>query len=230
MSDMAWRSLRTAGGILVNRRLDLQVHGAGNVPGSGPVIIAARHFHHLYDGAAIVSTISRPVHILVGLDWVKSPIGKKVMDKLCSAAEWPVVLRRDGPGLKGDPEAARQLRRAFKDSLSLLRDGRILLMFPEGYPNIDPGYTPKQDESAFLPFQPGFAQIASSAARAGVSVPIVPAGFSYRRGPKWSVTLNFGSPVDATGQDDIQAITSQIESAVNDLSREHDITINPEAP
>ena len=34
-------------------------------------------------------------------------------------------------------------------------DGYVL-MFPEGYPNIDPHPTPKPDLDALLPFQPGF--------------------------------------------------------------------------
>lgn len=218
MPDMAWRSLRAAGTMLVKQRLNLTVVGEEHLPKTGPVIIAARHVHHLYDGAVLMATMPRPMHILVGLDWVGNPVGKAAMEKLCSAAGWPVVLRRHGTAPVNDAEASRKLRHAYRDSLSLLKEGRILLMFPEGYPNIDPGHTPKPDDSAFLPFQPGFAQLAVASARLGTPVPIVPTGFFYERGPKWHVTLRFGEPVTVSGKTDIESITNHIEATVKTLS------------
>ena len=40
------------------------------------------------------------------------------------------------------------------------------MVFPEGYPNVDPDYTPK-GEGEMLPFRPGFARLAVLAAQAG---------------------------------------------------------------
>ncbi|MDQ3411791.1 MAG: hypothetical protein M3509_06690, partial [Chloroflexota bacterium] len=54
---------------LVSRRLDLTVEGLEQVPRSGPAIIAARHYHHVYDGAVLLATIPRPVRIVVAADW-----------------------------------------------------------------------------------------------------------------------------------------------------------------
>lgn len=215
---MAWRSLRAASRILIDRRLDLEVLGEEHLPKEGPVIIAARHFHHLYDGAVLMSTMPRPMHILVGLDWVENPAGRKMMMKLCSAADWPVVLRRDGTAPAGSAGSSTTLRRAYKNSLTLLRNSRILLMFPEGYPNIDPGFTPKTNETAFLPFQPGFLQLASASARLGRPVPVVPTGFTYERGDKWKVTVRFAPPVEVDGKTDIDAVRLRVETTVRHLS------------
>lgn len=191
-ADPSGTAIRTAAKALVGRRLDLRVEGLEHVPFDGPVIIAARHFHHLYDGCAILASVPRPVHILVALDWLQNRAGRIALEKACHAAGWPVVLRPDGRSGIDVLAAARAFRSAAKESVALLAAGKALLVFPEGYPNIDPGYTPKQDEAAFLPFQPGVVRLASLATTRGFAVPIVPAGFTYHRGKRWRVTLRFG--------------------------------------
>jgi putative membrane protein len=218
MPDVAWRFLRTGSGMLARRKLDLTVEGAEHLPRRGPVIIAARHYHHLYDGVAMFATVRRPLHILVGLDWVRNPTGKAAMTALCRAAEWPVVMRRDGATPVDELQARRELRQALVDSLAVLEKGHALLVFPEGYPNIDPGYTPKPDEHAFLPFQPGFARLATLAAAQGMPVPIVPAGFVYERGERWRVTLRFGAPVTITRRQEEPAARAAVEAEVRRLS------------
>jgi len=221
---MAWRSLRVAGTTVTRRALDLRVEGAAHLPASGPAIVASRHFHHLYDGCVFMATVPRPLHILVGLDWVRNAAGKQAMARLCRAARWPAVLRRDGETPVDDLAAARALRQAFRDSLDVLRQGHVLLVFPEGYPNIDPGYTPKAGEDAFLPFQPGVVRLASLAAAQGMSVPIVPAGFAYERIPggskreRWRVTLRFGEPLAVASRGDEGRALRELEARVRALS------------
>lgn len=219
MPDVAWRFLKTAGGVLLRRNVDLTVEGVEMIPPRGPAIIAARHFHHLYDGCAVLATISRPAHILVGLDWVRNPAGRIVMERACRAAAWPMIYRRDSDSPRDDREATRALRHAMSDSLNLLRDGRILLVFPEGYPNIDPGYTPKTGDDAFLPFQPGVVRLATVAAASGLDVPIVPAGFAYDRGNRWRATLRFGDPVTIENRAHSTAALQDIERRVIALSQ-----------
>ncbi len=214
--------MRAASRVLVKRKLDLRVEGAAHLPPRGPVIIAARHFHHLYDGCAILASVPRPVHILVALDWLTNSAGRFAMEKACRAAGWPVVLRPHGPsGAVDELAAARAFRAAAKDSLALLSAGRVLLVFPEGYPNIDPGYTPKQNDDEFLPFQPGVVRLASLAAGRGLTVPIVPAGFSYRRGKRWEVTLRFGEPIILAGRAQEQVVLRELETRVRSLSLHH---------
>ena len=42
---------------------DLTVEGDDYLPRQGPLIVAARHYHHLYDGVALMATVPRPMHI-----------------------------------------------------------------------------------------------------------------------------------------------------------------------
>ena len=220
MPDMAWRFLRQGSRMLAQRRLDLTVEGTEHLPRSGPVIVASRHYHHLYDGVAMLDAVPRPLHILVGLDWATNPAVKVAMTALCRAARWPVVLRRDGATAVDPVEARAELRRATEEAMALLGEGRVLLVFPEGYPTIDPGYTPKPDESAWLPFQPGFARLATIAAARGLVAPIVPAGVAYQRGERWRVTLRFGEPVTVMGRREEAGAIAAVEAAVRELSRD----------
>jgi putative membrane protein len=183
------------------RAIDVSVEGREHVPSSGPVLVAARHFHHLYDGAALIESIARPVRIFVALDWASSRLVRLAMETACRLARWPVALRGENLGKPESVFERRELmqytRRALDDAAALLRDGEVLVVFPEGYPTIDPAGGRKSDENAFLPFRPGFLSIAARAARLGVRVPIVPAGFTYRRSEngRWHVALRFGAPI-----------------------------------
>lgn len=218
MADAAWRFLRRGAGQVLRRNVDVTVDGIEHVPTRGPVILAARHYHHLYDGCIVVATIPRPVHILVGLDWVQNRAAKLAMDRLCRAARWPVVLRRDGETPVDDREAARALRQAMRDAIQLLHEGRVLLVFPEGYPTVDPGYTPKRHDDDFLPFQPGVISLARAAARRGIDVPIVPVGFTYEPGERWSATMRPGPPMTVSSGDDPAQALQRLERAVRQLS------------
>lgn len=215
---MPWRSLRAASSIFVKRKLDLRVEGLDRVPARGPVILAARHYHHLYDGAAIVSTIPRPVHILVALDWVQNSAARIGMDRACRAAKWPVVLRRDGAHPVEPGVAARALRQAIKETIALLADDRIVLIFPEAFPNIDPGFTPKSGDE-FLPFRPGLVRLATLASASGLRVPIIPTGLAYQQNSTMQIQLRFGEPVWVEGRADEMRALQVIEEQVHELSQ-----------
>jgi putative membrane protein len=218
MPDFAWKFLRTAGQQLIRRRIDLTVYGRDYLPKRGPMIVAARHFHHLYDGSILIATISVPTHIVVATDWAEHPATKFLLTRACRAAEWPQVIRTGGPTQPAPIDAGLAFRRASAESLALLRRGHGLIVFPEGYPNIDPGSTPKKDETSFLPFQPGFVRLARQATAAGIVVPIVPAGFRYRRGERWSVELRFGEPRLLSSYASESAALAAIEAEVKMLS------------
>lgn len=232
MDVISWRVLRLAGRLTLARQATLRVEGIEHVPVDGPVLIAARHYHHLLDGCALVSAVDRPLHIVVGLDWVEGPLARRMIETLCQAARWPVVLRpehHDRPAASSsriaesrDRERRAVLRTSAREMTSLLTEGRIVVVFPEGYPNIDPSFTPKSGDE-FLPFQPGFVRYARIAGRSGTGpVPIVPAGFAYERladSGRWRITLRFGSAIQAGDVPD-SAIVQAVERAVRKLSGE----------
>lgn len=217
-SDIPWRSLRAASRAIVKRKLDLTVEGADFVPSSGPAIIAAHHHHHLYDGCALLATVPRPLHILVALDWTRNQAVSLGMKNACRAARWPTILRTDGPSPPSARKAAAELRRASRETLGLLREGRMILIFPEAYPAIDPVWTPKTDESVILPFHHGVVRFAAMAAREGIAVPIVPAGFSYGNGVRQQVSLRFGEPLWLGQGGDERVTLTELEARVRRLS------------
>lgn len=212
---------------LAARKIDLAVEGAQHLPAHGAVLIASRHFHHLYDGCALIATSPRPLHIMAGLDWVQGGMGRRIMEAACRMVRWPIVLRDEGflarPEESAfDPaESRRYLHRAVRESVDLLRAGEALVVFPEAFPNIDPTYTPKTDSDGFLSFRQGFVRLAELAQRDGVTrVPIVPAGFAYEplANDRWRVTLRFGAPITLTDASDRARVARAVEDQVRILS------------
>lgn len=222
---IAWQFLRRAGHWALGRQCTLTVEGLDNIPRTGPVLVAARHYHHLYDGCALIGSIPRRAHIVVGLDWAGGLVTRRAMPALCGMARWPVVMRA-GKSVAGheassqlDREGLRALRASAGDVLDLWRDGRVVIVFPEGYPNIDPGWSPKTGDE-FLPFQPGFLRYAALARRSGMTgLVIVPIGFTYQQNDsdhgkdRWTITMRAGPPIDAQA-----ATVETVETEVRRLS------------
>jgi putative membrane protein len=202
------------------RRIDQSVEGLEHLPATGPAVIAARHFHHFYDGCVLVAVVPRPLKILVTLDWVRNAATLQLMRAACRLARWPVVVRSGAESRHADgPDSRKQLRAAAREGVALLRAGQLLLVFPEGYPNIDPSFTPKTGDDAFLAFQPGFFHFARLAERDGITrVPIVPVGLQYQRGDRWRVAVRFGQPVALCPERDVHAQVAAIEQQVRQLS------------
>ncbi len=279
-------SIRFGAWLIVKRVMTVRVEGLEHVPRDEPVLFAARHFHHLYDGALLLVVVPRPVHIIVALDWVRGCLLRLAMEFICRLARWPVVLRDGQPSppaplpaagegshvgrpaagkgsrarswavgdqegvtragsradarVMGDQEGVTRagsaydvterggyLRRALRDTTRLLREDHTVVIFPEGYPNVDPGYSPKAalGDGAFLPFQAGFIRLAELAQRdRHTRVAIVPTGLSYRRldddprGRAWAVALRFGAPVYITSRADRDHILRTVEEQVRLLS------------
>jgi 1-acyl-sn-glycerol-3-phosphate acyltransferase len=212
---LAWWSLRT-------KTESVRVEGLENIPATGPVLLVARHVHHLLDGTVLIEHVPRTIHIVVGLDWTANARERRWMERACRWAGWPVILRPQTAGAGGaysTEEVARFLRSGLRDAAALLRDGRVVVVFPEGYPLIEPDRAHvgarARDDGAMLPFAPGYRSIVQLAERYGArDVAIVPAGFVYERPKsKWRIRARFGAPLKAN------ATVEAVESAVRALSR-----------
>ena len=212
---IAWWALRTMSD-------GVRVEGIENVPRTGPVLLAARHYHHLLDGAVLVRYLPRPVHVVVALDWTADAKQRRWMERACAWAQWPVILRPATTGTHGGyafGEAGRYLRSGLRDAAQLLCEERVVAVFPEGYPAVEPAASAAvphpRDADGFLPFASGFRTIAHIARRAGApDVAVVPVGFRYERlGRKWRITARFGAPLGASADAEV------VEGAVRQLSR-----------
>ncbi len=171
--------------------------------------------------------LPRRVHIFVALDWAKTPKERRTMEIVCSAARWPVVLRPQRFGRGGEPdsaygaeEVARYLRRSLADAAQLLREGRVVAVFPEGFPAIEPFGVRTRDDDTLLPFAAGFTSIVQLAQRGGApAVPIVPAGLAYHAADaKQGVTLRLGEPLFMDGSLPREAVVRAMEAEVARLS------------
>ncbi|HSB72227.1 MAG TPA: lysophospholipid acyltransferase family protein [Candidatus Methylomirabilis sp.] len=121
----------------------LQVEGAERVPGTGPVILAPNHVSYL-DPVLVGVSIRRRVHFMAKKELFRNRL-----------AAW--FLR----GLQAYPVARGRLDPStLKHALSLLKNGEVLLIFPEGT---------RGDGRTLGPAKPGIAAVA---ARAGA--PVVP--------------------------------------------------------
>jgi putative membrane protein len=214
---MAWHSIRAVSERNVARDLQLQVSGLDNLPLDGPVLLVARHYHHLYDGCAVMATVPREVRVLVGLDWIERPLALRGMQAACRTAGWPVVYRNTS-----EIERARwlpALREGMRQSIQILRDGKVLLVFPEGYPTIDPHPAPAKRDDEILPFQPGFVRIARDAQQSDIAIRTIPLGFHYEHlEGRWFVRMRFGAPLEFDFSDRAPDIAEHVRATVAQLS------------
>ncbi len=96
------------------RRYDVRVHGAEQVPATGPVIFAANHIGVL-DGPLLAIFAPRPVHALTKQEMFRGRLGRA----LHSSGQIPVDRFATDP-------------RAVRTALRVLRDGGAVGVFPEG--------------------------------------------------------------------------------------------------
>jgi 1-acyl-sn-glycerol-3-phosphate acyltransferase len=198
------KSMRLIARYLAAGKLRTISNGIENLPTHGPALIVARHYHHLFDGLTLFAAVHRHFHIVVTMDWVENRRTKFFMQSINRMARWPMLLRTDALQPRGNTprslfsstDITRYQRRALREAVELLVEGRILVVFPEGYPNVDPTYTRKSEPDQFLPFKPGFLNILRAAeARLGAMIPIIPAGLHYEPGKLWTGYLTFGKPL-----------------------------------
>jgi len=228
---MIAKAMRLIARALAASRLQTIASGVDHIPKQGPALLVARHYHHLFDGLALYAAVPRQLHILVTLDWANNTPVRFFMKCVTRAGRWPVVLRADAVKRNGNDnqrprrnfisldDVARYRRKAMKDCLKLLTEGRVLVVFPEGYPNIDPTYTPKTQPDEFLPFKSGFAAIAAAAEKQlGVSIPIIPVGLHYTEGEPWIAQVNFGTPTYARDFSSRDLLVKHFERRVRILS------------
>lgn len=143
------------------------VKGLENIPKDGAAIICANHIH-LLDSVTIVIHIKRMIYIMVKKELMKSKIGYWFFDKLgCFAVDRG----------KGDVKA-------IEDAEGHVKDGDLLMIFPEGKRN---------GMAKGIKMKKGAAMVALQ-----TKTPIIPVGISGSFKLFTKVKIRIGKPMDLT--------------------------------
>lgn len=139
--------------------------GEENVPKTGAYIMCANHRSN-WDPPIIVACSKRKMYIMAKQELFKNNFIKWIAKKC-----WVFPVKRG----KMDIES-------LKFSLKVLKDGEILMLFPEGTRHGMEKNGKAQNGAAFM------------ALRAGV--PVIPVGIQGEMKPFHKVKLNYGKPLD----------------------------------
>lgn len=189
---------------LTRSYLGIRVNGLENIPSSGPIIIAANHCSFL-DPPIIGLGIPRQITYLAKEELFAIPV---LGWWLRSVGSYPVARGR------GDV-------RILKTALRLLKEGKTLLIFPEGTRSAD---------GIVQPLESGFAWLAIKA-----NVPVIPiyTADTYRLMPRQArfpkpgvIRLNVGEPVLPEPEDAgdsherIERLAKRVESVLKKMESE----------
>ena len=139
--------------------------GKENVPKEGAYIMCANHRSN-WDPPIIVSCTDRVMYIMAKEELFKNNFIRWFAKKCCV---FPVKRG------KMDIES-------MKFSLKILKEGEILMLFPEGTRNGLEKNGKAQNGAAFMALRTG--------------VPVIPVGIQGTMKPFHKVTLNYGKPLD----------------------------------
>lgn len=169
---------------------------------------------------------------MIGLDWVSTRRARWLMESLARGCAWPVTLRTSKDGQGDDApslEAASAYRpdeippyqqRAFRQCVELLGHERVVVIFPEAYPVIDPHTVRTPRQEILAPFKAGFARAAVAAARRhGRPVCIVPVGIRADAANERRLAFCYGRPRLVTAASDVEGLVGHVRADICQLSQ-----------
>lgn len=139
--------------------------GKENVPKTGAYIMCANHTSN-WDPPIIVACTNRKMHIMAKAELFKNKFIYWFAEKC-----WVFPVKRGGKDIE-----------SMKHSLKVLKDGEMLMLFPEGTRNGMSKNGKAQNGAAFMALRTG--------------VPVIPVGIIGDMKPFHKVTLNYGKPLD----------------------------------
>lgn len=167
----------------------LKVEGKENIPKEGGMILAVNHRSNL-DPVIAGYTCPRPLTFMAKSELFKNPIFGKLITAL---GAFPV---HRGSGDIG----------AIRSAFSILKDGRAMLIFPEGH-RVKEGETPKA--------QPGVAMIAQRA-----KVPVIPVFIEGKFRWLSKVTVHYGKAVDLSEYYDKRISSAECQEMADKVLKE----------
>lgn len=182
-------------GLIIFSLLGLKREGLDNLPGSGPVIVVANHISN-WDPLMLGFALPRPLCYMAKAELFNIPVIKSLL---------PLVYAF--PIKRGAVD-----RQAIRTALALIKEGKILGIFPEGHRVLD---------GARIEVKPGAALIALKA-----GCPILPAACIGTYGilpVGWfkPLKINLGKAVNTDGLADMSHA-----AALEELSRRIEKDIN----
>lgn len=168
-----------------------RVIGAENIPKTGPAIICSNHISNL-DPPLVGCAATRIVHFMAKEELFRIPLFRKLLDHLNA---FPV--NRTGGG-----------RRALKKSLELLKEDKILGIFPEG----------TRSKTGKL----GKGHIGAALLASKVGAPLIPTAIIGPYRLFRPIHIVFGKPIDlrefdSESSNSVQDITDHLMKEIQDL-------------
>lgn len=160
----------------------LHVNGLENIPKNKPIIFAANHQNALLDPLMIIFATNLQPVFLARADIFKKKFVARILNYLKIA---PVYRMRDGK------ESLEKNAESFDTSVRILKNNRILALFPEGaHTNL----------KSMLPHKKAIPRIVFMAAENtnfDIDIQIVPVGINYTHYYKFgrNAVINFGEPI-----------------------------------
>lgn len=204
------RRLARAMANLVYRDIDVHLPAAA-IP-DGPIVAVSNHFGGLSDGVLLIDSLPRMPRVVARDAIWRVPVAGRL-----ASAIGMIPVHRAADGVPTSNDAM------FQSAYAALRDGDLVLIFPEGV---------TQDVPHMAPLRTGAARILLGAAASGVpAIHILPIGLHYedKAGFRSRALVNVGAPIDLDawiaeraegvpdGADDrvaVHALTSRIDSAL----------------
>lgn len=151
--------------ILFNTLMKTEITGMENIPKDGAAVLCSNHIH-FFDSVAIVSHTKRMMYIIAKEELFKSKIGNWFFNKV---GAFPVSRGT------GDTNAIERAN-------NYLKNGELLLIFPEGTRNgLEKG----------IKFKKGAAYMALQN-----KAPVIPIGIVGTFKPFTKIKINIGKPMD----------------------------------
>lgn len=173
----------------------LEAQGLENIPSEGPVILCSNHISVL-DPPTVGIKVKRKVHYMAKQELFNIPVFGPLIR---AVGAFPV--KRGGVS-----------KEAIRSAISLLNEGKVMGIFPEGTRNTEEGSAAKK----------GAAMIA---VRSGATV--VPVAIVGRYKPFRKMKIIYGKPVDLTAliqessPDMLERVTDAIMSRIREMTKQH---------
>lgn len=171
-----------------------RVRGDGHIPVAGPAVLACNHVSFV-DAVLLMAASPRPIYFVMDHRIFRVPVLGWLF-RLAKAI--PIAPQKEDPAV---------YEAAFRRAAQVLREGDLLLIFPEG------GIT---RDGSLQPFKGGIMKVLETARAQGVAPPVVPMALTnlwgsffsrieqggamvrpFRRGIFNRVGLNVGAPLPA---------------------------------